>query len=787
MQRVLRWLGLATSLLFALACLLPTEPPRRYTTIEDSWIQVLHLAFLKHLRFGRDIVFTFGPWGFLYGGYRPETHLISVLVWLGLAIIFWWSGWRVAQLSFQNDLARWVWLMAVTSLTGITVFLNIDARLISFPLLLLLLHYLDEDGRMRGSRNALLVGIGLLSLVKFTILILSAGILLAIAVDTLWRKRRTPWDLAAFVGAILLFWLSAGQRWGSLGPYLRNSWEMTAGYTEAMMSTGPHEAEFVVGFVILALALGANVALATWKRLRSFGLLPLGAVGFTIFNIFKYGFVRDDGHEALAAAILLLVSLMCLTMTWPSARKQHWWLQACSFLPMIAVYVFAVFSFQRFEEPPFTEQWVETFGPLKWLAPIELLYNGGQLRRAYDQFLSGYREEFPLPPIDGDTDLYSWNQIELFANRLRYRPRPVFQSYSAYTPRLAELNAAHLRNENAAQTIVWDGFTMDGRYGSLEDGLSWPELLTRYDVRQVEVSFVVLSRSRIPRRYMLSPLRESTIKFGEPLSLPATGNGLVWAEIEVNRSPIGSLVSTLFKPPVLSLQTTLRSGQLRTNRFVPEMARSGFVLSPFVDGCPEFAALASAERPQRLTGDEVKSFSIIPEEKLRPVKCYRDSIRVRLYRLDFPKQDLAGVTGYNHVIALKDAADRAVWIQKAQLLYLPQEGSVLGVPASSRMIFDRPKEARRLRIGFGMYVPEGTENSNGITFRVSGLAGQNQPLPLWSRRINPVLVPADRGKQEAIVDLGGGGISSLFLETAPDTTAGADEIFRPYWFEIRFE
>lgn len=784
MKRVLRWLGAASSLLFALACMLPTEPPRRYSTIEDSWIQVLHLAFLKHLQFGREIVFTFGPWGFLYGGYRPETHLLSVLIWSALAIAFWWAGWRAAQLSFENELARWAWVMAVISFTGITISLNIDACLIAFPLLLWLLHCVDEDRRTEGARNALVVSIGLLSLIKFTMLILSTGILVAIALDCMWRRRRVPWSFAVFLGSVLLFWLLAGQRLSSFGPYLRNSWEVVSGYTEAMMITGPHEAGYVAGFVILGLVMAASVAIAVWKRLGRFGALLPGALGFILFNIFKYGFVRDDEHEAIASVLLLLLSVMCFAIVWPAVRERRWESKGCSFLPVIGAYIFAALSFQRFAEPPLTAQWAETLISGKWLAPVELLYNGAQLRRDYEEYLAGYRDQFPLPPLTEDTDIYSWNQIALFANEMGYRPRPVFQSYSAYTPHLAALNAAHLRSDDAAQNIVWDGFTINKQYATLADGPSWPELLTRYDVQQVEISFVTLARAAVPRRYTLTPLGESTIKFGEVLSVPPQSNGVVWAEMDVERAPAGSLISALLKPPALSLQTTLGSGQQHTNRFVPGMACSGFILSPFVEDCPDFAALASVRWPDHLTENVVTAFRIVPEDDSPPNGSYRNSIRVRLYRLDFPRQDLENAKGYNQVTALKDAVSRSALIQKAQLLYLPHEGSVLGVPANSQMRFDRPKDARHLHIGFGMYVPEGAENTNGIRFRVSGVTGQNQSIPLWSRAINPVLAAGDRGKQDAIVDLDTG-ISSLVLETAPEAAA-VHEIFRPYWFEIRF-
>ena len=73
-KTVATWLAAATSLVFALSRFQPSASPGGYNVVDDAWIQMLHMAFVERLQFGRDIVFTFGPWGFLYGGYHPATH-----------------------------------------------------------------------------------------------------------------------------------------------------------------------------------------------------------------------------------------------------------------------------------------------------------------------------------------------------------------------------------------------------------------------------------------------------------------------------------------------------------------------------------------------------------------------------------------------------------------------------------------------------------------------------------------------------------------------------------------
>lgn len=787
-KQILRCLGAVSSLLFVIACLVPAGRLHHYSVTEDSWMQVLHQSFLNHLQFGTDIAFTYGPWGFLYGSYHPKTHLISVLVWLALAVIFWWAGRRVAQLSLENDLARWTWLMALASLSGMAVHLNlVDVRLMVFPLLLMVLHFIDEGAFLKALQVSLLISLGLLSLVKFSSFIVSAVITLIIAVDTIWRHRRIPWGLAVFGGSILIFWLLAGQRLNSFLPYLVSSSQITSGYTEAMTISHSHEPAFVCGFLMTALTLGASVAFPLWKRLRFFAVLPLSAVAFAGFTAFKYGFVRDDEHQAIGAVLLLALSLFCFAMLWPAMRQQRWALRLGGFLPVIAACFFAALSFERFKLPPFPEALANTFKPEKWIAPAELFYNSSSLQDQYQRYLAYYRDQYPLPPLKGDVDVYSFNQIELFANGLSYRPRPIFQSYFAYTPHLAEWNAAYLRSDGAAQTVLLDGFTLDDRYPLLEDGPSWPELLTRYDVQEAEISFVVLTRSKTPRQFKLTPLQDVSVKFGEQLSLPPETNAVVWAKIEIERTPAGRLISTLLKPPVLSLLTTVRSGQQYTNRLVPEMARDGFILSPFVEDGASFAALASTPWPDRLIASEVTACSIVPAGTFPPIGCYKNAIRIRLYRLDYPRQDLEVAPGFNQTMELKDITQSASFFQQAQLLYVPDAGSALGVPCYSTILIKRPKGSTGLQLSFGLQLPEKKQITNGVTFCASVLnAQQKKGASLWSRHLNPALISTDRGKQQATVELGSNEISRILLQTIPDITVTNDAIC-PYWAEIHFE
>jgi hypothetical protein len=260
------------------------------------------------------------------------------------------------------------------------------------------------------------------------------------------------------------------------------------------------------------------------------------------------------------------------------------------------------------------------------------------LRRSYEKNMADSRNIFPLPALRGGVDLYSYEQTSLFANGLLYKPRPVIQSYSAYTPCLAEMNAAHLRGPQAAKHIAFAVETIDGRFPTLDDGLSWPELLTRYDLNgavDLGENFVLLSRAAVPRKFQLTPLQNVFARFGQPISLPPMTNSLLWAKIEIKKSVTGGAVTMFYKPPSLRLTVRLKNRPPQNFRLIPGLAASGFLLSPLIADTKSFAALARANGQPGLAGLEVESITISADTESGSTVCYESPMAIRFYRLDF--------------------------------------------------------------------------------------------------------------------------------------------------------
>jgi hypothetical protein len=799
-----RWLAGASALIYICSRFVPSAPPAFRDDIEDSYLHYFHTAFAKHLQFGRDVVYPFGPWGLLYGGYDPATYWVTVLAWLGLSVVFWWIAWKVARVLLNNDLAAWIWLMAFALVAGLPVFTLVDARLTAFIVLLWLSHFFTNDRSVMPAQVALVVALGLLSLSKANVLAETGSILAIITLDGLLR-RRGLWMLPCFLASLLVFWVAARQELRLFGPFIHSLRQHMSGYTEATMMTGPDPMLNAGCFLVVAGLVCAMGAYAIWLRDRLLGLFPLAVLGLLLFTAFKHGYVRHDFHEAAGALDLLLIAMAVWAVAWPvvlsgrasvlaspnssgiggnqgsrgrSPSQVRSFAIVASFVPALLILVFATVTFARYYETSLPVQLAWTFSPRSLLAPARALLDPSYLRTGYEAYLSDIRNENPFPPIQGPVDHYPGNGIALQARNLDYRPRPVMHSCAAYTPELAQLNAAYLGTTRAADTILFQIIPIDGRFPSLEDGLSWPELLTRYDVREVQWPFVLMKRAEAPRSFRLEPLGETALRFGEKVLVPSTSNGPVWATFEISRTLAGTLASTLYKPPILWISVTTHDGKLLRFRLIPGMAASGFVLSPVIPNCWAFAELARSGGLCELDDKQVQSACLTADTDTGTTACYGSPVHAHFYRLEYPGQDLDKLAGFRELNSIANMASRARVLQgdfPPSWDYLPTCGSVLRVAPNSAIQWSVPGHAKGLNLAFGVTATPAMASSSsrlqpsspaGIVFRLSAVDAHGARVPLWSQRLDVTNEPATPNRQQALVELAKAPSCELVLETS---------------------
>jgi len=611
------------------------------------------------------------------------------------------------------------------------------------------------------------------------------------------KRRRLPLVLPAYLLQVLLFWWLAGQQIGDLPLYLRNSVELASGYT-ALALAGPwwHIPCFLLGGGLMLAAIGWE----RWRAEKWHAAATIVSLGMIFFVLAKASFVRHDYWHFLIAGFGLPV--LCLTacaIVWPTPiGRAARGLALASCIPALLLAWAAAFPDGAADALTGRLQRVGEEHSAQLKSLVGLLRGTQSLQAEFEKTDARLRELYPVPRIDGTFDLYSYMQIVLFANSARYNPRPLIQSYEAYTPRLAKLDAEHLCAESAPDCILFGMTPIDGHYPALEDGLSWPELWCRYEPDAAsqpfsELESVVLRRSKVVRPCRLVPLGECRAEFGSAVEVPGTELGPVWAEISTPLTTAGKIAATALKVPHVFLDVRFANGSNRRFVFVPGMAQGGFLLSPFVGSVSTFSWMAATP------WNDGAWQKFLADRSLRDVTltsagawAYQKQIAVRFYRLEFataPSPSCRFAPGYLALLQMQP--DRARQSHPT-LRWVPGLGTILIAPGGSRLSlpltmtnasFALSPGTRSFRVAFGgLATRAGDKNAGRVGFRIVAYGPSNSERVLW----NKVLSPPPEGSQtltcEESVPLDLGDAQMLGFETIQDR---ADQSFIPFWSGVR--
>lgn len=539
-----------------------------------SWPYTLADATARHIPFGRDMVFTFGPLSSIYTRFFLPDQQLSFFVLKAILLVAFCLG----VIAISRRPLRWLTLALPLLLANLML---TDSLFLVMPWIIVPLATLSW--RNQRWHSAALVALAIvfapLLLVKGTFAI---PIAVSIGAASLLIVRQR-WGVAlalpcAAAASVVLAWLATGQHLLDLPYFLIRESYVARGYTNAMSIFGdPSEIWiFIVGAVLLLMSQVAP------RRTPSMMLLTSAAV---LFVAFKAGFVRHDGHANIAGGTLALLGLLLFLYRGTLAA-------GAGLLVSLAVGLL-IFSHYWPVDPE--TSWARVSGGISGnLAAIETaLRDPNAFRRSFEASKAQIAATAALPPTIGTVDLYPNDQEFLLASNREYYPRPVMQSYSAYTPELAFLNADHLEGPHAPQTAFFSIEPIDERYPALEDGPSWPALLGQYRFRSYAQAYAVLDRVPGASASNIGPtIVSGTPRFGDNVTVPQD-TPFVWAKIQFRPTLLGRLALALFKMPLLQMDVTTADGQTKTFRVVPGMASAGFLLSPTVSTAHDFVALRS--------------------------------------------------------------------------------------------------------------------------------------------------------------------------------------------------
>jgi hypothetical protein len=546
--------------------------------LDESWRIGLTLAAEHGLRFGQDIVFSFGPLGFaLQGVPAPDLAVPALVVNLLLA--------ATAAAGVWTAVGGRGKALLKAAFVAIVVFVATNVTL-DYVAVIGVVALLMRAGRHPRAAPFVALAVGVVGLIgalsKYTL-----GLDVLAAGSAVWlvavlrgpRRRRRAALLSALlacgvvgVGLVLAFGGSAA----ALAAYLRGAAAISGGYSAGMALPGPRIE------IAMALAVGAAIAGLAVAAVRERKPEQALLAAVVTFLAWKHGFVRQDGH------IL------------------YFFVTAATVAPLLGIVlrrnVAAVAGVAATGLALGALLWAQTrvlHGIPAFFEPARIAHGGAYVlhprvtaaRLAAD--LGALEQDRLAPDVrarigSASVDVLPWETAIVRAGGLRWDPLPVFQAYSAYTPLLDRLNRDALV-AHGAEYELYRYLAIDGRFPFGEAPATTAELFCRYTIALPRATtagddtYVLLRRTPGAHCDAEPAGRAVAPALNAPIAIPPAGSpdAFVVAAFAVRPTLATQLRTLAWRAPETFLSVRFADGSKRVWRVMPATLPDGVVVSAF--------------------------------------------------------------------------------------------------------------------------------------------------------------------------------------------------------------
>ncbi len=518
--------------------------------LDAGWAYAMNEAIATQKRIGTEIIFTFGPYAHVYTQmYHPATEKMMLM---GSTFLIASTFFLVSYNALNSKKIYFSILFFIASF-----FANMDVALFAIPLMFCIAIFYHQKilaEKMVYWRKISFFNIafsatclGFLPLIKGSLLIYVLMVLAASVAILVFRKSYLIASIIATfpIVSMLFFWRLSGQRIEDIFHYATSLMPIIFGYSAAMGKVGSHFEEAV--YVLLVLGICVSLAKET-EVPKSEKLYLLLSIFLYSFFCFKAGYTRHDGHGYIAmfALIFLLLALN------PVISANHGKTRIGIISIISVIFFFLMYFKYGFNDSHFKKIIAEknlaskaTKG-LSLPNKIKLIDENFTSEEIFkisktsfsfknfwpekffkyqnnnDLFLKSKKEIIRQCGFNfhfnGSVDIFTVHQECALANDWIWNPRPIFQSYSAYSPALLKINQNHFFSKVAPDNVIFQLHVIDGRLPSAEDGLSQFELIRGYKLVEETSDSLLLKKMPIRKDLTLEKKSYLTANFGQEIS-----------------------------------------------------------------------------------------------------------------------------------------------------------------------------------------------------------------------------------------------------------------------------
>jgi len=141
----------------------------------------------------------------------------------------------------------------------------------------------------------------------------------------------------------------------------------------------------------------------------------------------------------------------------------------------------------------------------------------------------------------------------------------------------------------------------------MDDGYSWPDILSLYDSGGKTSEYIILKRRARPRTLSYEKLESKAFVLGENIKLPFVdgSDGYLQASIDLHLTVLGAIMKTLYKTPEMYMAITRKDGSRLKFRLIVDVLSKGMIISPIVNHLPAWEKMIMGLGKQTMNADYI--------------------------------------------------------------------------------------------------------------------------------------------------------------------------------------
>lgn len=418
--------------------------------------------------------------------------------------------------------------------------------------------------------------------------------------------------------AIIIFFDSSQ----SLIKYLYNCWQISSGFSSAMSIVGNKE-ELLMGIIALFFTIFILYLLSKNGNLNlSLGLL------FVTWISFKHGFVRQDPPHVFNYIQFLLFILPLCFVRFKNANQ---WKNFFFIYLYTIVISFISFNYYFSSQPSIFNRLNHSF---KQIITFDYLKEKNQKYNISTLSQIKMSDEIQTLLANKSIDIIPWDLVLVPANNLNWKPRPIFQSYSAYTSHLDNLNYESFVN-NPRDFLLYSFQAIDGRHPFFDEPKTFSFVHCNYGSKLVigNDNWSLFLLDKLSNNICLSEQNNHSIriKWTENNSLESLNNSTILkGNVKIKYTLFGKIYKTVFRVPPVTIKVQYLDDSQAEYRIIPENADNGVILSHLPRNDQEVLSFFSDINSQY----QVKSFSFHNQNHL----LYQPDIEIQFSSYQIKKE-----------------------------------------------------------------------------------------------------------------------------------------------------